>query len=389
MTMQKLRIYFYTDTFLPAVDGVVTSILNIKKELEARGNDVYVITPSSPGSKLIAEMHNHIITVPGVRFKRYPQYSLALLPFIAPLKLNLEIPDITHLHTPFFMGFYGLLYAKLNRVPVVGTFHTLFTSADVIKEYAISSKATQSILIKYAWPYARYFYNRCNVVIAPSNATERLLRAQHITNITVVPNSVDLERFNEKAEGSAVRERILKGGFKSIVLYVGRISKEKNIETMIEAGRLLKGKKIKFVLAGTGPAMAFYKNIVNSKGLGGMFSFEGFVNDSELPKYYAASDLFCIPSTFETQGIVSLEAMACNKPVVGADYLALKDLIVNGKNGEKFKPLNSEDCARKIERVLNNLDSYKIMIETAKEYSISKIADRLLNVYSSLLNDKA
>jgi len=389
MAMQKLRIYFYTDTFLPAVDGVVTSMLNIKKELEARGNDVYIITPSSPGSKAIAEMHNHVITVPGIRFKRYPQYSLALLPFIAPLKLNLEIPDITHLHTPFFMGFYGLLYAKLNRVPVVGTFHTLFTSADVIKEYAISTKATQGILIKYAWPYARYFYNKCNIVIAPSAATERLLQAQHITNTIVVPNSVDLERFNSKVDGSAVRKRILREGFKSIVLYVGRISKEKNIETMIEAGRVLKGKKIKFVLVGTGPAMSFYKNMVDSKGLGNMFEFEGFVNDSELPKYYAASDLFCIPSTFETQGIVSLEAMACNKPVVGADYLALKDLILNGKNGEKFHPLNGEDCAKKIERVLNNLDSYKTMIETAKEYSINKIADRLLNVYSSLLNDKA
>jgi 1,2-diacylglycerol 3-alpha-glucosyltransferase len=115
--------------------------------------------------------------------------------------------------------------------------------------------------------------------------------------------------------------------------------------------------------------------------------FAGFVSDALLPKYYAACDLFCIPSTFETQGLVSIEAMASGKPVVGADHLALHDLISDGRNGEKFKPGSAQDCARKIEKVLYNEDSYKGMVETAKKYSIEKTTDNLLDAYKAVIDD--
>ena len=96
------------------------------------------------------------------------------------------------------------------------------------------------------------------------------------------------------------------------------------------------------------------------------FNFTGFIGNSMLPEYYAAADAFCIPSKFETQGIAPIEAMACGKPVIGADYLALKELIINGKNGEKFSPDDHRNCARKIRKVINNTESYKAMSDTAK-----------------------
>jgi 1,2-diacylglycerol 3-alpha-glucosyltransferase len=115
--------------------------------------------------------------------------------------------------------------------------------------------------------------------------------------------------------------------------------------------------------------------------------FTGFISDALLPRYYAACDLFCLPSTFDTQGLVSIEAMACNKPVVGSNYLALKELIKDGKNGEKFVPLDPLSCARKIEKVLNHIDSYKGMLSTAKQYSIARTTDMLLDVYKRAIED--
>jgi 1,2-diacylglycerol 3-alpha-glucosyltransferase len=150
---------------------------------------------------------------------------------------------------------------------------------------------------------------------------------------------------------------------------------------------MLKDKNITFVICGTGPAGPHYHEMVRRMHLNEKVKFTGFVSDELLPQYYAACDTFCIPSTFETQGIVSLEAMASGKPVIGADYLALRELISNGYNGEKFRPDNAQDCARKIEKVLYNEDSYKGMVETARKYSIERTTDNLLDAYKAVIDD--
>jgi glycosyltransferase involved in cell wall biosynthesis len=118
-------------------------------------------------------------------------------------------------------------------------------------------------------------------------------------------------------------------------------------------------------------------------------SFIGFVNQKDVPHVYAACDVVCLPSTFETQGIVLIEAMAVGTPVVGADYLAIKEMIKNGRNGEKFKPGDYTSCANKIEKVLNNTGHYKHnAVETAKEFSRERVTDKLLDVYNLVLSKK-
>ena len=148
---------------------------------------------------------------------------------------------------------------------------------------------------------------------------------------------------------------------------------------------LLKNDNFRFVIAGSGPALDYYKSMVTRYRLNNIFDFTGFIENHKLPAYYAAADAFCMPSTFETQGIVTLEAMACGKPVIGADYLALKELIINGKNGEKFKPNDHYACARKIRKVIYNIGSYKDMLNTAKEYSIERTTDKLLDAYKKII----
>jgi 1,2-diacylglycerol 3-alpha-glucosyltransferase len=201
-----------------------------------------------------------------------------------------------------------------------------------------------------------------------------------------VENGIDLKRFNRKVDGKQLRNRILTDGYEHIVLYLGRVSREKRIDTMIRAARGLGRKDVRFVIAGTGPALDHYRKLAARYKLDGKVLFTGFVDDKDLPKYYAASDMLCMPSTFETQGIVTLEAMACGKPVVGADYMALKNLIVNNYNGEKFAPGSSMECARKIKKVLSNYGEYAGMAGTAEKYSIEKTTDKLLNVYKEVIH---
>ncbi len=382
---KKLKIFFYTDTFLPAIDGAVTSMLGFKKELESRGNSVIIVAAGNSRTKKMFKGRDDIIVVPSMKFKKYPQYNLALLPFMAAAKTGASDADIVHLQTPFTVGAYGMMVAKINRIPVVGSFHTMFTKRNVIMEYGVSNRITQRLLLKYAWPYAKFFYGKCNRVIAPSEAVKALLEKKDINNIDVVPNGIDIKRFNAKVDGSKLRNALIGSSDEKLVLYMGRVSKEKNISVMIRAAKLLKNKRIKFLIAGTGPALDYYISMVHRMGLEKTVKFIGFVDEKELPLYYAAADVLCMPSTFETQGIVSLEAMAVGTPVVGADYLALSEVIRNGENGEKFAPNDYRDCARKIEKVINSLGSYKKCVQTAKEYSIERVTTKLLSSYEGVL----
>lgn len=383
---ESLKIAFYTDTFLPAVDGVVVSVINFRNELEKRGHEVYLFASGNEKTKQMVKGDSRITVIKGITFKKYPQYSMALFPLASAFKVRNVRMDINHAHTPFMMGVHALTISKFDRKPLVGSFHTLFTNSSVIKEYTVDSKIVRKTILKYSWKYAKFFYDNCNSTAAPSEAIKRMLIRKDIKNVDVIPNGTDLKRFNPKIDGSKVRSKLLKSGRERLVMYVGRLSREKRLETLINSARSFKDENVRFALVGTGPAYNYYQRMISRLNLHDKIKLVGFVDNSELPKYYAACDAFCIPSTFETQGVVSLEAMACGKPVIGADYLALSDLIKNGKNGEKFRPGDAEACARKIRKVLYNIDSYKGMLETAKRYSIERTTDDLLNMYGRILN---
>jgi 1,2-diacylglycerol 3-alpha-glucosyltransferase len=382
---ESLKIAFFTDSFLPAHDGVVRSILNFRRELAKRGHEVSIFASGNDMTRRLAARQKGIYVIRGMSVKKYPQYNLALLPFTSASKFDEISPDIVHTHTPMIVGAWGLTLAKLNKIPVTSTFHTMFTDKFIIKEYA--TKRATNFLEKYSWKYARFYYKKCNAVMAPSKAIKELLERRGIPNAYVVANGIDLSRYNRKTSGKGIRKRLLQNKDQRIVLYVGRMSGEKRLETLLGAARHLKNENIRFVFVGAGPAASRYSRMASRLGLGDKVVFTGFVDERLLPNYYASADVFCIPSTFETQGIVSVEAMAVGKPVVGADSLALKDLIKNGQNGERFKPNDSRDCAKKIKKVINNIGSYNETAETAKNYSVENTTDELLKVYRKVLND--
>jgi len=390
--MQHLNIAFYSDSYLPARDGVVTSMLDFKRELERRGHKVYIFASAklSDKKKYSAE---DVFLHAGLRFKPYPQYSVALFPYYSsmPTQLKKLGIDIVHSHTPFMMGFTGLMAAKFGRYPLAGHFHTLLNSKS-LDAYYPKNRALKRFYSTYLWKYIKFFYRSCDVTIAPSGAIAEFLARHQIGNVRVVPNGINLKRFNPSVGGGRIRDALGIREREKVVLYLGRVSMEKRVDVMLRAAKILLKKRndVRFIIGGTGPALDDCKRLARRLGIWERVWFVGFVGDDELPHYYAASDVLCLPSTFETQGIVPLEAMAVGRPVVGSDYMALKDLIVNGKNGEKFRPLDPASCARKIEKVLNNRDAYRRhTVETARKYSIERMTDELLKTYEFMLSKRA
>lgn len=388
--MQHLNIAFYSDTYLPAVDGVVTSMLDFKRELEKRGHNVYIFASARSKDKRRYSARD-VFLYTGLKFKPYPQYSVALFPYYSSLKLKGLGIDIIHAQTPFMMGFNGLLAAKFGRYPLIGTFHTLITSKS-LNSYYPKNRTLKNFYATYVWKYTKFFYKACDVTIAPSNAISELLSRHQINNVNVVPSGINLKLFNERVSGERFRKSM---GFRSrekVILSVSRISREKKLDVLLRAMKLLVKKKedVKLVVVGSGPAIDEYKRLTFRLGIADRVSFLGMIDHNALPNVYAGSDLLCLPSTFETQGIVSLEAMAVGKPVVGASALALNELIQNGKNGEKFKPGDYAACAKKIEKVLNNYEGYRRhALTTAKSYSTERATEKLIKVYELLVSKQA
>ena len=204
----------------------------------------------------------------------------------------------------------------------------------------------------------------------------------------VVPNALDTQRFHPGIDGSAIRRKLGLQQGEKMVLTTGRVSREKNLDVLVRAARGVENAR--FVIVGDGPSHKELLRLAHSEGVSHRFVFTGLVSDEELPHYYAASDVFATASTFETQGLALLEAMACGKPAVAADALALPEAVHEGKNGFLFRPSSEAECAAKINDVLNaDEKTYAKMArnarKTAELYSIPVSTGKLIAVYEKLL----
>lgn len=378
-----MKIAYFTDTYLPTRDGVVTTILNFRRELERRGHEVYIFCSGTPKAKR-ENYDPRAFYHRATPFQPYPDYTIALFPFFSERKVKSLGCELVHTHGMATMGLAALRVSQALRLPCVGTFHTLIPEAT---HYISSNGKFRQFTRNIAWRYMKWYFNLCDVTTAPTEAIKEILIKQHFKSVDVVPNPVDTLRFNPDVSGEGVRKKFSLGN-ENVVLHVGRLALEKNLDVLIKAALLIQEEAggTKFLVVGKGPAEARYRKLVEENGLSNSFIFTGFVPDEELPAYYAAADVFAFPSKFETQGLTGLEAMACGKPVAGADYLALKGIVREGYNGCLFNPDNADSCAEAVVKALKEKGKLRNgALETAQAYSIPACADRLLKVYEKLL----
>jgi 1,2-diacylglycerol 3-alpha-glucosyltransferase len=378
-----MKIALFTDTYLPAVDGVVTSVLATRRQLLADGHEVVVFAPEDPKRRGTNEPG--MVYVRAKEFRTYPGYRLAIFPGReVDLVKDYEI-DVIHSHGVGFVGVKGLWAAWQARIPIVQTFHTMIQ--DTLPFYSPFG-LNLHLLERGLRLYLRIFLRKCQGVVVPSHAIldEILALSPEATIADVIPTGVDPDRFRPDVSGQSIRNRWGLNGH-DVVLHVGRVAPEKNLGTLIHAFRAVKevNPDAKLLVVGSGPYLEKYYDTVRHLDLSGEVIFTGFVPDADLPRYYAAADAFAIASKFETQGLVVLEALASGRPVAGADYRAIPEFVREGVNGALFAPNDVQGCADAILRCLGGRDAMgPAARESALPFSIARCTRRLEDLYTRL-----
>lgn len=363
-----MRIGFFTDTFLPQRNGVVTSIISFGKELVKRGHEIHVFCPKTR----IKEYEGmRIYSYPAVIFRPYPEFKIA----VPQGKEKVPPLDIVHTHSPFTMGFFGWRVAKYQKIPRVSTFHTM------LSEYTNYIKVGGPLVKHVAWRFCRFFYNRHKKLIAPSSSLKKILRRKGVKKpIEVIPSGIDLRVY--RPIDKETTRKVLGLGEGRIFLSLGRISHEKNLDVIIRAMKLADGT---LIIAGRGPAKPKLEKLVKKLGLRKKVRFVGYVPEAKKPYYFSAADAFVIASTSETQAIVTAEAMACGCPVIGANSFAIPEIVKNGVNGHLFEPGDEEDLSRVITEFEPTEKMKKEALKTAKRFSIQNCVANLERFYLSVL----
>lgn len=371
-----MRIGFFTETWYPNVDGVVVAISNVKERLEKSGHKIIIFAAGTSEVKKRKKKDSTYI-FPSVDFIPYPTYKLAIFPYPDAEDIaKKEKIDIIHSHGMGPMGLAALYVATILKKPLIGTLHTNIQEAT---HYIAPIKPMQKIMKRVAWRYLRWYYNQCDKVIVPSEYMKKECENNGIKNVEAISNGIDLNRFRP-GEKKIWKDR-------TVILFTGRLVKEKNLEVVIKAAHLVK-KEIPnalFVVVGSGPMEQAYKEMVKKQRVEDLFIFISGVRHKDILEFYHNADVFVFPSMFETQGLSCLEALACGLPVAGADYLAIPDLVKEDYNGYLFKPHDVKGCANAIVKCVRNKSRLtKNAVKMAQKHSIEKTVSRLNKIYHEL-----
>lgn len=379
-----MKIAFFTDTYLPNTDGVVTYIVNYRRIFEEMGHEVYVFAPGTKKQK-DENKDPRVHYFSSTTFKPYPDYKIALFPFISATNMIKEIkPDIVHSHGIATTGIAAFQAARKINAPAIASFHTMVSEG---MHYITKKEDLQKLFESMAWKYLGWYYSNFDKVIVPSNFSRAILEKQGIKNIVVKPAGLDLKSFHPNVEYEFIRKKYSIEG--PMVLFIGRLVVEKNLALLIDAAQKVVNRipNVKFVIGGKGPAEQYYRDMVKSKGLADNFVFAGFVQSGELPALYRAADVFAFPSFFDTQGLVVLEAMATGTPVVVPKESAPAEFVADGVSGYYFS--DAQDFSEKILLAIENRGKLsKSAVAEAKKHDLNACAKDLLEFYEAMLKSK-
>jgi glycosyltransferase involved in cell wall biosynthesis len=372
-----MNIAFFSESYKPYLSGVTNSIETLKKGLEDLGHKVIVFSPSYPNSKKILDVHR-FPSIPAP----YPGYRITLpVPGMHYDVLKENKIDIIHSHSPYQLGLLSMYYAKRLNIPFIFTMHT------VLGKYmhyipVVPQKLSETLMNKYS----SWFCNRSKCVVVPTKKVMEFLRSIGISaRIEVIPTGMDISLI-EKADPSGIREIYGIPKEAKILLFVGRLAKEKNLEFLFKAFEKVRSQynNVFLLIAARGPMEKEYKKTAPKNTI-----FAGQISYPRVFDYYAASDIFVFSSLSETQGLVLAEAMASGIPQVAVSAEGVSDVVKDGITGY-LTPLDIEIFSEKTIKILKNKDLWNKMSMASKEiartiYSKEAFARKIELLYRSVL----
>lgn len=386
-----MNIGFFSETYRPDINGVITSIESFRHELEQQGHKVYVFAPGT-----------EVFSVPWRHRKRerrvyrfgsfsYPLYKSIRVatPFSVPAARELKKLklDLVHSHTPFSLGLFASWVSRQYDIPHIHTYHTLYP--EYAKFYFPGFKQWNG---RAAEKLSAVFCNAATEIIAPSDGIKRKLRSYGITKpITTVPTGIDADFF-APADGAAIRRKYDIPAKAPLLITVARLGKEKSVDYLLRSFKeLLRIRPdAHYLIVGDGPARLDLETLARELGIIDRVIFTGFVGGrKEVIAAYRAADVFVFASKTDTQCLTLLEGAATGLPLVARYDAPLKTAVTDGQNGY-FVRQGEAAFAAKVKKILDDKKLAarfgKASLATAKSQSAEFRTGQLLDVYGRAIN---
>jgi len=370
-----VRIVFFTETFLPKVDGIVTRLTKTLQHLVAAGDEVLIFCPEgAPDSYLGAK----VVGVPAMPLPLYPELKLALPRPAVSEALEQFRPDLVHVVNPAVLGLGGIWLAKSRNLPLVASYHTHLPK--YLEYYGMG------MLEPLLWELLKAAHNQASLNLCTSTAMVTELAAKGIQHTALWQRGVDTDLFRPELRNDSMRAR-LHGPHDDtghLLLYIGRLSAEKQIERIRPVLEALPHTRL--ALVGDGP----HRQQLERCFEGTPTTFVGYLAGEELASAYACGDAFLFPSSTETLGLVLLEAMAAGCPVVGADRGGIPDIVSDGENGCLYDPDQPHSLTAAVKRLLGEAQTRASLRQAARQeaerWGWAGATDQLRGYYRKVLN---
>ena len=374
-----MRVAVITETFLPKVDGIVKVACLLLDHLKRRGVDALIVAPHYGDGASYNEAPIH--SLPSLSLPLYPEARLGFPTLALYRQLAAFQPDVAHLFHPVMIGIPTMAMLKWMDVPTVTSFHLDY--ARLARQFRIGA-----LSLGFTRPFVdaltRRVFNWADFSLAPSRLVQQRMQRLGIRNVGLWRRGVDADAFNPKFRSPEIRAEMTQGHpDATLLLYVGRLSEEKQIERLRPALRQLANTRLAIV--GDGPARPWLEH----EFAGLPVTFMGYLRGERLAKAYASADVFVFPSRLETFGLVVIEAMAAGLPVVASRVGGVGDIVCEGVNGYTFDSGDQAGLLNGLRKLVSSDDRRRWMGRQARAYAETQsweaIMDEVIAVYASLI----
>ncbi|MDA3956817.1 glycosyltransferase [Oceanispirochaeta sp.] len=387
-----MKIAIFSDAYYPQINGVVTSINSIARNMADRGHKVIIVAPSYKNLQEQEYPGIKIIRVTSISASFYDDFRWTNpFSYIAYRALKDEAVDIIHFMTPVFISLLGIKFARKLNLPLVATFHT-FIANPLYFEHLF--KGPLKITEEVSWKYLNLYYDCADYVSAPTEEAVKIIRENHCTApLEAISNGIDFNIFDNTRSPEFKK---CWGLGDKVILYVGRVAFEKNLRNLMDSFDLVykTHPDAQLLIIGDGPQLEEFEKYASLKESRKKIIFTGAIphNDLVVSGVFEAVSLFATASQTETQGITLLEAQANGLICVGVREGGIINLIEDGKNGYLVSPGDVDEMAEKLAYILENKASLGSMELAAKEmvdvHKMSRIIDRWEELYQNLIDNK-
>lgn len=374
------------------LNGQAIFTVNLAEGLAKQGHQVTAAFPSEQGQPYSQELNG--VQMEGMHSLQltfiHPDSYLPIITAKAVRQIfDRAQPEIVHIQDHYPLCRAVMREAKRRRIKMIGTNH--FMPENLAPYVPVLSKI-KPVFNWILWKWMLGVYNQMEAVAAQSQASANLVRAQGLRPpVFPVSCGIDLGRFHPdpSVDRSACRTKYGIDPKRIVFLFVGRVDQEKRVDVLLRAMARIQRDDVQLVVAGRGAASHEYQALAKSLHLGPRVCFTGFIPNEDLPVLLNSVEFFSMPSEAELLSIASLEAMACARPVLLANAVALSELVTQGENGYLFKPGDPNDAAHYIELLAGQCDRWENMgqasLERAKYHSLENTVRRYEKLYRQAL----